>query len=61
LQESKTLGSDIPRTKSQDAKFLEFFWLLTSRLCVFAGDIPILVAALPRWALRGEKGIFDGA
>jgi hypothetical protein len=41
LQESKTLGSDIPRAKSQDAKFLEFFWLLTSRLCVFAGDIPI--------------------
>jgi hypothetical protein len=47
--------------KSQDANFSEFFWLLTSRLCVFAGDIPILVAALPRWALRGEKGIFDGA
>jgi hypothetical protein len=28
------------------------------RLCGFAGDIPIpLVAALPRWALRGEVKI----
>jgi hypothetical protein len=73
LQKSKTLGSDILPPSRQDAKRrikrhhpthgeVSEGEIKNVRLCVFAGDIPILsVAALLRWALRGEKGIFDGA
>jgi hypothetical protein len=56
LQKSKTLGSDILPPSRQDAK-RRIKRHLTSRLCVFAGDIPILsVAALLRWALRDLRG-----
>jgi hypothetical protein len=54
---SQTVNSDsdfhlakTPRARRSET----FFFLKTLRLCAFARKFRDLVAALPRWALRGE-------
>jgi hypothetical protein len=48
----KHLGFGYPsRQGAKNAKFGQILFLFLCGLCVFAGDIPILlVAASPRWA-----------
>jgi hypothetical protein len=51
----KLSDSEIPPAKARRAPSSENYFLCG--LCVFAGDIPILlVAALPRWDLRDFRG-----
>jgi hypothetical protein len=49
-----SLGSDIPRAKSHDGKFAQFFFGFLLRAFASLREIfRFLVAALPRWNLHG--------
>jgi hypothetical protein len=61
---SQTVNSDsdfhlakTPRARRSET----FFFLKTLRLCAFARKFRDLVAALPRWDLRGERNQSDRA